>query len=212
MVKLHSPFGSLHASGSVAKAITASTWKGRAYLKAKGMPTTKATLRQRGARVALGWLGSQWNLLTDADRQNWEQLARPRHLPPYNTFASFNLTELFAGLGPTKQHEPAHAGTLGEFSPDPPIITSAVHAIEAKTKLDPINDGWGVMYFISPDEAFTPDLDTLFLILTINDEDTHDVLLTPLPPARWWVRCKTFTTDGVLSDPTPAREGISLSS
>jgi len=212
MVKLHTPFGSLNASGSIGKAITASTWKGRSYLKVHRTPGGLPTDRQRGARVALSWLGAQWRELSDADAVSWTPLATSHRLPGYNAFAGFNLELLLAGQGPTKNSAFAQTGTPGVFSPNPPLNREKVYGIDVKTTLQPLNASWAVLYFLSPVEAFSPDLSTLFLIVTFTDDERHEIFLRPIPPGAWWIRCQTCTIDGVLGPPTVSSPATSLPS
>ena len=71
MVKLTAPMMSLAASGTLAKAITFSTWKGRAYARTRVIPANPRSGLQVGMRSGISAAPLFWNALTAGEKAKW---------------------------------------------------------------------------------------------------------------------------------------------
>lgn len=210
MAKISAPMLSIGAAGTIADALTFSTWKGRPYTKRKPTPHDPHSARQKGFRAVMTWLAAQWTTLSTANQDTWQQLDPRKPIPGYNRFVGTNLNRIFTGRGPTKASPAAEAGTLGNWSPAIPKNTDAINGLLIDVGFAPLNDVWGVEYFLSPVETFDATLPELHRIQTFTEAIPPPLLLVNVPNGLWWNRCRCFTTDGVISDPTEANDGNSL--
>lgn len=91
MVRTRGPLLSVEASGTQAKTLTHSSWKGRSYLKRPGKPTNNKQASQLGIRAAMAFITKSWQDLTPAQQDTWSPDNTPFDLPAYNAYLCFNL-------------------------------------------------------------------------------------------------------------------------
>lgn len=87
MVKLTGPMFSLGASGTLAKAVTFATWKGRAYARTRVIPSNPRTGLQVGMRAGITAAPPFWNVgLNDAGRLLWNDAVGAEAISGFNLF------------------------------------------------------------------------------------------------------------------------------
>lgn len=77
MARVTGPFMSIDASGSIAKTLTASIWKGRNYIKGFSVPTYTNTAAQAAARALFAAAVAAWHGFVDEPEEpqtsdDWE--------------------------------------------------------------------------------------------------------------------------------------------
>jgi len=111
MAKVSGPFMSVDASGTIYKALTASIWKGRNYIRGYCRPTnpnTAAQIAQRDlmAAAVLAWQGltavtpDSGALGDGVYKDKWNVAARDVY-PPISGFNYYVMQYLIQGIGPT---------------------------------------------------------------------------------------------------------------
>ncbi len=197
MVRLKAPMFSANASGSLAKTLTVSSWKGRSYAKKISMPTNNDQPLQQAARRGMEFLAQQWTLLSPPAQATWEEEAERRNISPFDQYVSINLARIAENKGPT-QDFPAT-----ETMWTPVVIFSTDHIFYSHVQLEVGITGpgspWGVNLYRN--NVDWTDHDRRYLVKTIqyaNIPTTQTV--DDVPPSRgtWWYLWSPFNTDGSI--------------
>ncbi|GAJ00339.1 unnamed protein product, partial [marine sediment metagenome] len=88
MAKLKKPLLSLQAIGSLAKSISFRRSRGRTIAEKKPEVPDARTLAQLSWRHMYQKAVALWHALSAAERQEWESLARPKHMTGFAWFVS----------------------------------------------------------------------------------------------------------------------------
>lgn len=84
MASVKAPLFGLDASGSLAKSIVFSKWKGRTYVRRHAVPANPRSGLQRGMRSVLKFISQDFKNLSVADIADWQVLATPDNITPLN--------------------------------------------------------------------------------------------------------------------------------
>ena len=97
MAKVFAPFLSIGASGTVAKTLTASTWKGREYMKQRFIPHNPKSARQVARRSTMSDGVSKWRfastLISAANKTLWASYGDKHQVSGFNRFMKFYLEQ-----------------------------------------------------------------------------------------------------------------------
>lgn len=86
MAKPTGPLLSLGASGTIAKTLTYSKWKGRPYIRTRVIPANPQTTEQTKTRNAFSWASDQWKNAPTLGRSPWNRFAQGQVLSGRNAF------------------------------------------------------------------------------------------------------------------------------
>jgi len=113
MAKVFAPFLSIGATGTVAKTLTASTWKGREYMKQRFIPSNPNSSRQQARRASFSDGVSKWRFRTDlisaTQKTLWESYGAKIQVSGFNRFMQKYLEQNYnsgTGLKVTPQIVP----------------------------------------------------------------------------------------------------------
>lgn len=197
MVKTKGQLLSLGASGSIGKALTYSSWKGRPYAKQFKVPTDPKALPQLGIRDLMRYLSQEWAGLSQADKESWTAHGQQFTLPPYDAYMSANLSRYVDGKGITKAYpaaEQANAITVlwGTATVYERYLTIAISAI-------PANAGWATFIYRSQFSGFDPHPDNMIQAFTTGFIP-QSVTIRDTPPthANWYYRAGSTNPTGKL--------------
>jgi uncharacterized protein with NRDE domain len=87
MAKVKGPLMSLGASGTIAGAMTFSSWKGIPTARIKSTPTNPNTAGQQAQRTTFGLAVASWKAQDEADQLTWTNRAKALGLK----MSGFNL-------------------------------------------------------------------------------------------------------------------------
>jgi len=97
MAKVFAPFLSINASGTFAKTLTASSWKGREYMKQRFIPNNPNSSRQQARRLTMSDGVSKWryrsDLISAANKTLWASYGDKHQVSGFNRFMKYYLTE-----------------------------------------------------------------------------------------------------------------------
>lgn len=88
MPKLKAPLFSLKATGRLGKFLTLAKRQGRHIIERRPIPTDAKSPTQLFSRLMFTKCVDLWHLLSDAERQEWESAARPKHMTGYAWYIS----------------------------------------------------------------------------------------------------------------------------
>ncbi len=196
MVKTRGPLISQAASGTLAKTLTFSTWKGKSYLRLPGKPTNNQQAPQLGMRAAMGFLSKSWESLTAEQRQTWSELVEPATTPAYNAYLAFNLARYADNLAVTQSFPP---GT-GPYNAN--IITFAATGffdhVRIKFRISANPNHWTAEIHRAENFGFEPLTSNAVGVIHPNDM-TVDTFFEDHPPSKrvWFYRLHLGNTEGI---------------
>lgn len=111
MARVSGPFMSVDASGTIYKALTASIWKGRNYIRGYFIPTNPNTEAQQTQRTLMATAVAAWQALTVTEpeygstgaenyKSGWNIAAREVY-PPISGFNYYVMQYCLQGAAPT---------------------------------------------------------------------------------------------------------------
>lgn len=198
MVKLKGPIASLAAAGSIGKAVTVASWKGRSYMKKLTKPVNPKSGSQVGTRSMMRFLASGFGGLSAANILTWGDLAAELNVSNYNAWVSYNLERWARLLAPTKAFPATASGDPGEI--DSATATALNRSIVLEYEGAEAFDDWGIIIFRSTSTGFTPGPDNVVRVNFWDQNEESDFTWTngPLTPATYYYRAWTFSEDGNL--------------
>jgi len=104
--KVFGPFLNIEARGTVAKTLTASSWKGRSYVKQRFIPNNPKTSKQVARRGTMQDGVSKWrfcpDIVTAADKILWESYGAKHQVSGFNRYMKFYLEQNYDKVTGTK--------------------------------------------------------------------------------------------------------------
>lgn len=199
MVKVAGPMMSLQASGTLADAITFSSWKGRPYVRERVIPANPKSGGQTGRRAMFQMLSQAWNgdYMTTARRATWQTLADQLVASPFNAFMSHNMARWHNFLSPTLStpHEGDEAGSA--------LVMTAAAWEENRIKLtfDAVAIAFdiGVGIFAKLAGAVTPAVGNCVMVTLHDSPDIFTRFWTPPEVGTWHFNSRVMSRDGNMA-------------
>jgi len=182
---------SLSASGTIAKAITYSTWKGRPYVRTRVVPANPKSGLQVGMRAGIVWYPYGWNtMLNAAKRTLWGAAVGAEAISGFNLFTRVGQKSLRNNYGPI-------ISTTDQDQSTTPAAPGDAAAAQDGTDMDVtwshVDGSVGILLFHSLTTPFTPGISNLLAI----GKGTLE-LYTHLNPGvgTHYYDCRSFGDDG----------------
>ncbi len=187
MVVVYGPLFSLSASGTLAKAITFSSWKGRAYVRQRVIPANPQSGPQTGMRAMLKFLSQEWTNLSTAEKDDWTTRAAATVISTFNAYVSYNQSRWRSYKNPSKLDPADETGT----SPGAPITTPTGGIRQIQLSIaDHATDkpDWAYVIHRSTTTGFTPAFSNVVAIVAWDVAGTTIYIDTPLAIATYYYR------------------------
>jgi len=156
------PLFGLGASGTIGKAITFSSWRGRTYVRKRVVPANPKSGLQVGMRAGFKFVTQIWGTLTTAQKADWADLAAADNITNLNADVRYNQQRLRQGNLPVR--------TTGEdagTTPAKPTIALAAGyrqlTVTITAGADAPEFDWAI--YGSKTTGFTPGADNLLAII-----------------------------------------------
>lgn len=195
MVKVYAPALSIDASGTLAKSMVFSKWKGRNYVRSHVKPAQPRSGSQVGVRAMFKFLAQQWAGLTSGNKATWLTPSKQTNVSEFNASTSYNQKRWRNFLTPTKAYPAALAST-------PPTIPTATATAGVRQITLVITKGatpptWG--YSI---HRYTPTGGSIAFsnckaVIPKVGAGTDSWVDTPLAPGTYYYKISPFNDDGV---------------
>lgn len=124
MVKLKGAGLAAEAAGSIAKTLTFSKSKGRAYAKLWAAPKNPKSSLQTSNRVITAFCSHAWKDLSAAQKATWNDRAAAANISPFNALQSHGLTRWTRFLYPAVELPDDETGHLPAISTWIPTVIS----------------------------------------------------------------------------------------
>jgi len=197
MVKLQGPMFSLAASGTLAKTLTYSHWKGRAFARRRIIPGNPQSGGQVSLRSMFAFLGAEWGGLATAAQDTWIAPAAATIISPFNAFCASGLDRNRSFLAPSQVYPVAPAApvdNIGLF-----IAAGQVRAISMLISVPFVAQSpWGYLLYISASTGFTPAFSNLVKVIPHIPPVGGFFVLTDVAPGTWYLDVKTFAPNGYI--------------
>ena len=199
MARTTGPLMSLDASGSVAKTIVFSKWKGRNYVRQLVTPANPRAALQVSTRAMMKFLSQAWTPdLSGANMATWDALAASDAISPFNAFVRYNLANWTQFLLPAKAYPRGATGTVPTWT-TLPTVTGGVRQATVSFDVNALNQGWGLAIFRSLTTGFTPARDNLVGIFRPLTTAAAVFIDTPIAAGTYFWNFLSFTADGAVS-------------
>ena len=195
MVKVTAPAMSLAASGTLAKALVFSSWKGRAYVRERVIPSNPKSGGQVGVRAMFKFLTQIWDGLSDANKATWENRADDMVVSTFNAFVSYNCNRWRNFQLPSAEDPAAETGTAPDGATG--VATPGVRSMTLV-----ITDGgnapdWGYAIFRSLATSPTLAFDNCVAVVEWSGAATTTWIDTPLAPDQYFYNYIGFLLTGL---------------
>lgn len=195
MVKVRAPALSLDASGSLAKTLVFSKWKGRNYVRQLVIPTNPKSGGQVGVRAMFKFLSQIWDGLTDANQATWEDRADDMIVSAFNAFMSYNQRRWRDFDTPTNEDPATETGT----APTGPTGTATPNVRSMTLE---ITDGanapdFGYAIFRSLTGTFTLNWDNCIAVVPWDSGGVTTYIDSPLEPDTYYYNAIGFLATGL---------------
>ena len=142
MAKPTGPLLSLGASGTIAKTLTYSKWKGRPYIRTRVIPANPKTVEQSKTRSVFSWGSDQWKNAPTLGRSPWDRFAQGQVLSGRNAFIGRqipvlrNVTVVDNWIG--------SPGAKGGLAPSTVVLTPAALQMTVDVTAPTPPTGWSL--------------------------------------------------------------------
>lgn len=197
MVKVSAPAMSLDASGSLAKALVFSKWKGRNYVRQLVTPSNPKSGPQIGVRSMFKFLAQIWNGLSVVDKATWETLADQAVVSPFNAFMKANQSRWRNFEAPGKIDPITEAGVAGVYGNE--AATGGVRQIDVEIEVTTLNDAWAVAIFRDTASLFSTAFSNCIAVIPTESAAVFHHIDTPLDPGTYYYNFRGISDDGILN-------------
>lgn len=196
MVKVYGPMMSMGASGTLAKTITFSTWKGRPYVRERVIPANPKSVGQVGRRIMFAFLAQQWASLPNAEQMAFKDQAESLNVSKFNAYVQFNMRRWNDFDGVSQQYPATETGTIGVAGT--PSCTWEGNQIHYQSVDFAFNDNWGIVLHGHKDTGFDAGINNSRAVVQHNTAAPVHIYWTPEKVETLYCRISCFTTDGVM--------------
>lgn len=193
MVKLTGPMMSVDASGTFAKTLVCSKWKGRNYARRWATPSNPQSPLQTGVRSVFKYIAQAFGSLSAAQKAEWDDLAEAGNYTNLNAqigdAVDRGRRNLGWRIGPDES-----AGTTPD-APTSPTVTAQPKSLVFSWTRPAGNQGdYTTAVYMSLTGTFTPDISNLVAVV---DVTTTSVTIKGLTTGTtYYFECREMNADG----------------
>jgi len=195
MVRVYAPALSVDASGTLAKSMVFSKWKGRNYVRKHVNPSQPRTSSQIGVRRIFSFLAKIWASISTANKATWLVLAKQMNVSEFNAFMKYNQQRWRNFLGPTKVDPATEAS--GAASVPTSAVTVGIRQLTIALTHGATPPDWGYMIFRGL-TGFMPAFSNCVYVGPFTAATDMTWVDTPLVPGTYYYRARGFNVDGKL--------------
>jgi hypothetical protein len=195
MARVTGPLMSVSASGTFAKTLVFSHWKGRPYCRERVIPDNPRSAKQEGIRAMMGFLAQIWTVIKNASASSWVELAASKVISTFNAFVGENLNSWQNFVSPTKVYPAAAAST--PLSLTSQGLTGGIGMVTILLTPAGATAIWGYMIFRDIVAITAPSWANCIAVIVANAANAVTYVDTPLLPNTYHYRSCIFNTDGI---------------
>ncbi len=194
MVKTKGSLMSLDGTGTLADTVTASSWKGRTYMKRKPNPKQPDSDPQISMREMMAALSTAWFQWSEVQLTSWDETAEALKVSPFNAYIKENLQRWSRFQFPNAELNAAQAGnepTISIWSADGlPAAARLSFTLTTRRAMK-----WGFWFrSMSSGDAFAQP--NLVATVLVPSNATYVLLDRDLAPGSYFYQLVTVTGNG----------------
>lgn len=163
MARTKAPLLSLDASGSIAKAIVYSKWKGRSYVRSSVKPSNPKSGLQVGMRASMRFLTQVYASIGATAQANWKTQAKKMNITALDQMVKVNQVRQRQNFGMIK--DPAFSPGAVEAAPTAGAATAQPKSLALSWTDSAGADDWCTIVYMSTTSGFTPDVSNCIAII-----------------------------------------------
>lgn len=196
MAKVTGPLMSIDASGTYAKTLVFSKWKGRNYVRERVIPLNPKSALQLGVRSMMSFLSQAWTGLAAGEKDDYDAGALSKSISAFNEFLSQNLSAWQQFITPSKNW-PAESASTG-LTVTTQTLTGGAGLCTIEITPSGSTAIWGLLIFRSLAEITAPSWANCIAAIAADGANAVTYVDTPLDAATYHYRTAVFNDDGVL--------------
>ena len=196
MAKVTGPLMSISASGTFAKTLVYSRWKGRPYVRERVIPDNPRSALQTGVRSLWKFLSKYWESISAPNKLTWAELATAQEITNFNAYMQYNMDRWQLFGSPTQANPAAETSTALTVTTQ----TLTGHAGYATVEITPSGstDIWGLAIFRSTAEITTPNWSDCIAVVDADGANKVTYTDSPLEAATYHYRTAVLNVDGKM--------------
>ena len=194
MARVSGPLHSDTASGTFAKSMTFSHWKGRPYVRECVTPSNPRFPKQVGVRAMMGFLAKAWATIGASPKASWLEAATARGISAFNEFVGQNLKRWQNWQAPTKTSPAAESSSANVVTTQ--TLTGGVGQVNITLAWTTNAHDWGVAILRSTAEITAPDWTQCVGVVPPTAAGALTYVNSPLTAATYHYRCVILNDDG----------------
>jgi len=197
MVKLKGPALSIAATGSIGKALTLSSNKGRSYMRVLRKPAQPRTNKQISARAAVTFCSSTWAGLLSVYQATWDARAAALQISPFNVYVGNNTRFIRNDEAPSVVISHAKSDAIaGDFTwTMTGGVRRLIYTFHASA---PVNQNWGAILYQNKTGIVTSSPEIIVNLFFTAGTSTQTWVQSPLPAGTHYSRIRLFSRLGVI--------------
>jgi hypothetical protein len=196
MALVTGPLHSDDASGTFAKALVFSHWKGRNYVRERVTPTNPKSAKQTGVRALLGFIAQLWTSISTPNKATWDELAAQKSISAFNAYASENLARWQNFFPPTRAYPAAEAASA--ITMTTMALTGGIGHVTIVLTPSSATAIESLFIFRDTAEITAPSWQNCIAVIPADGVTPQTWVDTPLAAGTYHYRSAVGTTDGVL--------------
>ena len=196
MARLLGPLMSIDASGTFAKTVVFSKWKGRNYARERVIPKNPRDPKQLGVRAMFAFLTQDWTHLIAGEKDDYNVGALAKSISPFNEFLSQNMSAWQNFTTPSKNW-PAEAVST-PLTITTLTTTGGLGMVTCQITPSGATGIWGLLLFRETAAITTPSWANCIIALPANGANMVTFVDTPLVAGTYHYRAAAFNDDGIM--------------
>lgn len=197
MVRTKGPLLSLAATGTIGNVLTASSSKGRSYLKLKVTPKDPRSPRQLSIRAMVTFLNLNWSELDQEDKDLWNPIAAANKISVQNAYLAKNMERWTTNSAPSDDpaQQPPDSAKRPYFYP--PLLLG--RGARLRAICSPILNSCAMVFYRDVNGLAPPTWENAVHVVKITAPASIYWTDTPLAPGSYYYHAISFTHHGVFS-------------
>jgi hypothetical protein len=187
---------SVDASGTYARTLTFSKWKGRNYVRERVIPANPKSAKQMGVRAMLKFLAQAWAAIGASPQASWAADAAAKSISPFNEYCSANLSRWQGVDGPTKTNPAAE--TSAPLTITTQTLTGGVGQVTVDVTPSAATDIWAIAIFRDTAAITTPNWTNCIAVVLANGASLVSYVDSPLVAGTYHYRTAAMNIDGII--------------
>lgn len=195
MARTTAPLFSLDASGTIAKALVFSKWRGRQYVRRHAIPKNPQSPSQVGIRTGLKFLTQSYKEWQDDIVEAYTELAANQNVSVLNSYVAYNMRRWRMGHGLTILYPATDLATSITITQ---ALTGGQRNVLVSVTPSASTILWGVAIFRDTEAITTVNWNLCIAILPTTTTDAKLYTDGPLSPGTYHYRAAVLTVSGKI--------------